>query len=136
MDKNVIKISENIKLKQSYQEIYQIIRAHCALNAYEICEKVNTGRTKHISQTTIYRAINHLSELNLVKPININDGHTRYESVEKSHHHHHFICLECKELYPIQECPFEFIEKNLPEQFEVKFHNFEVFGICEKCQNN
>lgn len=134
MDKNVTKTSNNIKLKKNYQEIYHIIQNNCALNAYEIFEKVNKNREKQISQTTIYRAINNLTELNLIKPVNLNDGHTRYESIEKTNHHHHFICLECKELYPLEDCPFELIEKNLPENFQVKFHNFEIFGLCDKCQ--
>ncbi|MEW5820649.1 MAG: transcriptional repressor [Cyanobacteriota bacterium] len=125
--------SKQLVLKQTHQEILNIVTDNCALNAYEIFELLKKRNLKNISQTTIYRALNYLVEHYLIKPISLNDGHTRYEAITKDNHHHHFICTECKTLFPLEYCPIKENPDLLPEKFEVKFHNFELFGICSKC---
>lgn len=122
-------------LKKTQKAVLELIKDNCAINAYEIFEKININREKKISQTTVYRALNHLEKNYFIKPINLNDGHTRYDAIQKKHNHH-FICTSCKEILHIEYCPLKEGKTNfLPEDYEVKFHNFEIFGICPKCKS-
>lgn len=125
---------DEVILKESHNEIINLLKEKCALNAYEIFEYLKTKNIKNISQTTTYRALNYLVENNIIKPVHLHDGHTRYEISLEENHHHHFICLKCNKLFPLEYCPIEQIEKFVPDQFEIKFHNFEIFGLCTKCQ--
>jgi len=126
------KNARQVALKTYHKEIISILEEKCALNAYEIFEHLKERENISISQTTVYRALNYMVENHLLKPVNLNDGHNRYELISKENHHHHFICTNCQQLYPV-ECPFETVEKLLPEGFKVNFHNFEIFGICKDC---
>lgn len=128
--------SKTTQLRAIHKEILNILNKKCGLSASEIFEKLKLTELRNISQTTTYRAINFLCNTNLIKPLQFHDGHTRYELIQKENHHHHFICTSCNELFPIDLCPYNNIEEHLPEGFKVKFHNFEVFGICKECNNN
>lgn len=127
------KTTQKLTLKKTHKQILEIITQNCALNAYEIFERLKKTNPKNISQTTVYRALNFLVENFFIKPVSLNDGHTRYEIINPENHHHHFICTECKKLFPLDYCPYGNAENLLPEGFTVKFHNFEVFGLCAKC---
>lgn len=127
-------MTETNNLKKTHIAVLDIIKENCAINAYEIFEKININREKKISQTTVYRAINYLEKNYYIKPINVNDGHTRYDMIQEKHNHH-FICTNCKDILPIDYCPLKEGKTHfLPENYEVKFHNFEIFGLCPKCK--
>jgi Fur family zinc uptake transcriptional regulator len=125
-------MTKKIPLKKSHKEIIDILSHNCGLNAYEIFEMLKSREIKNISQTTVYRALNYLVDNYILKPVNLNDGHTRYEVIAAEEHHHHFICTHCRCLVPI-ECPYNNLESLLPEGFQARFHNFEIFGLCKNC---
>ncbi|MGD9580356.1 MAG: Fur family transcriptional regulator [Vampirovibrionia bacterium] len=128
-------MSEISNLKKTQKAVLDIIKDNCAINAYEIFEKINIDKEKKISQTTIYRALNYLEKNYYIKPINLLDGHTRYDAIQKKHNHH-FICTNCKDILPISYCPLKESKTNfLPSEYEIKFHNFEIFGLCPKCKD-
>src|SRR5690554_1361559 len=52
-----------------------------------------------IGLATVYRTLDLLAELGILKKMNFGDGKFRYEFCqEDDHHHHHLICLECEEV--------------------------------------
>jgi len=88
-----------------------------------------------INLSTIYRILNTLVEKELVvKTRMINDTKTFYE-LNNSDHTHHLVCVECKKITTVDECPFEEYEKKLKEKegFNILGHKLEIYGVCHSC---
>ncbi len=103
--------------------------------AQEIMEWLSLSpRAKEMSLTSVYRALNHLVGNAQVKPLNFNDGQVRYELNTQQMHHHHFVCTGCNSIQVVDFCPYEGFAEKLKSRFQVQYHNFEVFGLCETCQ--
>ncbi len=83
-----------------------------------------------IGLTTVYRMVNCLMELGLSRNYSI-DGELRYIFCPPNHHHH-LICLKCLRVEDIYDCPVKDVKI---ENFEVKSHRLDFFGICEECKN-
>lgn len=80
---------------------------------------------------TVYRTLDLLSELGLVRRLDLGDG-PRYELAED--HHHHLVCEDCGSVSEFQQCPLNL--DNLPamDGFEVRAHSLEVYGRCSDCR--
>lgn len=102
------------------------------LSAEEIFEKV-TSTQPNVAIGTIYRNLSQLAEIGIVNQLDFKDGRSRFEMSQG--HHHHLICLDCGYAVDVDECPFSSIidEAALANNFQVKEHNFEVYGYCESC---
>ena len=89
------------------------------------------GRCPEVGLVTVYRTLDLLSEIGLVRRLDLGDG-PRYELAED--HHHHLICESCGEISEFEECPLD--PARLPEiggGFEVRSHSLEVYGLCAAC---
>lgn len=90
------------------------------------------GRCPEVGLVTVYRTLDLLGELGLVRRLDLGDG-PRYELAEN--HHHHLICESCGVISEFEECPLNL--KLLPsvrEDFEVRSHSLEVYGRCSGCR--
>lgn len=90
------------------------------------------GRCPEVGLVTVYRTLDLLSELGLVRRLDLGDG-PRYELAEN--HHHHLVCEFCGDISEFEECPLNL--KLLPsvrEGFEVRSHSLEVYGRCFGCR--
>ena len=87
---------------------------------------------------TIYRAMQLLEKLGMVKRFNFGDGAARFELVEEGDdgHHHHLICTRCASVVEIEECFPAEIEQRIASdnRFQAVTHRLEFFGICPDCQ--
>ena len=66
---------------------------------------------------TVYRALDLLSGLGLVRRLDLGDG-PRYELAED--HHHHLICEGCGEITEFDECPLDLRSSRNWGDFEVQ----------------
>ncbi|UVI32261.1 Fur family transcriptional regulator [Paenibacillus spongiae] len=94
---------------------------------YEYMEKTYSG----LSFDTVYRNLRVMEELGVLEQVVFEEGVKFKLHCRENHHHHHLICLNCGKTYPITFCPMEKTE--VPENFNVVKHKFEVFGYCEAC---
>jgi len=87
---------------------------------------------------TIYRAMQMLEKLGMVKRFDFGDGAARFELVEEGDdgHHHHLVCTRCASVVEIEECFPEEIERRIASQngFSAVTHRLEFFGVCPDCQ--
>lgn len=87
---------------------------------------------------TIYRAMQLLEKLGMVKRFDFGDGAARFELVEEGDdgHHHHLICTQCARSVEIEECFPAEIEQRIASdnRFQAVTHRLEFFGICPDCQ--
>jgi Fur family ferric uptake transcriptional regulator len=90
------------------------------------------ARCPEVGIVTVYRALDLLSGLGLVRRLDLGDG-PRYELAEN--HHHHLICEGCGEITEFERCPMDL--QSLPDfggDFEVHAHSLEVYGTCSECR--
>ncbi|WP_169081926.1 Fur family transcriptional regulator [Paenibacillus sp. PL91] len=94
---------------------------------YEYMGRSYTG----LSFDTVYRNLRVMEELGVLEQVIFEDGGKFKLHCRENDHHHHMICLQCGMTYPITFCPME--QTNVPEDFRVVKHKFEVFGYCKEC---
>ena len=90
------------------------------------------SRCPGVGLVTVYRTLDLLSDLGLVRRLDLGDG-PRYELAED--HHHHLICEDCGSVAEFEQCPLDL--RRLPEiggGFEVRAHSLEVYGRCSSCR--
>lgn len=89
------------------------------------------ARCPEIGLVTVYRTLDLLSELGLVRRMDLGDR-PRYEMAER--HHHHLICESCGLISEFEDCPLDqrVISRTSPD-FRVTAHSLEVYGQCAEC---
>jgi Fur family ferric uptake transcriptional regulator len=88
-------------------------------------------RCPQVGVVTIYRTLDLLSELGIVRRMDLGDG-PRYELAED--HHHHLICESCGDISEFEECPLDSERMSLvSSEFKVRSHSVEVYGQCAAC---
>jgi Fur family ferric uptake transcriptional regulator len=108
---------------------------HCCLSAQQIFDRLRGGGRK-IGIASVYRALELLDELELVRRLEVGEGGARYEpAMPGGEHHHHVICDSCGEVTAFEDAPLEdAIEKlagRLPHL--VSTHDVIIHGRCRGC---
>jgi Fur family ferric uptake transcriptional regulator len=127
---------ESRKITGPRAAILEILRQHRhPLTNKEIHAELPAGGC---DLATIYRAIQMLEKLGMVRRFDFGDGAARFELVEEGDtgHHHHLICTQCAEVVKLAECFPAEIEQRIAERngFRAVTHRLEFFGVCPGCQ--
>lgn len=87
-----------------------------------------------LSRATVYRTMELLVELKLVRPVYLNDPTQRFVSAAGGHHH--LICVNCDTTFEFDHCTVNQLAQELTKQFRFKIHNhlLEFQGLCSACQ--
>jgi Fur family ferric uptake transcriptional regulator len=87
-----------------------------------------------LSRATVYRTMELLVELNLVRPLYLNDPTQRF--VSASGGHHHLVCANCGVIIEFDECTADQLAQELAEQYNFLIHShlLEFQGVCQSCQ--
>mgnify|MGYP001264305555 CR=1 FL=1 len=95
---------------------------------------VNSG--KEIGLTTVYRNLQVLIKLGLVRSRHLPKGEFLYSPVERDIHH--LTCVQCGETSKLEKCPVKKLNiiEETPKEFILLFHTLEFFGICQNCYQN
>jgi len=119
---------------KSERKVLNALQNRPCATAEELYLEINAETTaKEIGLTSVYRALKQLEKNREIKPVNFNDGKTRYDLNTNEKHHHHFICTECSSKEIIDFCPYEALKDKLGRKYTIHYHNFELFGLCENC---
>ena len=91
-----------------------------------------------IGLATVYRTLEILTQLTIVKKIVFEDGIARYDVKRKAagHFHHHLLCIRCGEIEEIFEDLLLNIEKKIEIDYLFKIfdHRLTFHGVCKSCQ--
>jgi Fur family ferric uptake transcriptional regulator len=90
-----------------------------------------------IGLATVYRTLDLLVEINILKKIDLGDNRTRYELNQyDTHYHHHMICLSCGRVQEFDHDLLETLEKLLTQKtgFQIIDHQLIFFGYCSRCK--
>ena len=88
-----------------------------------------------ISLATVYRNLNQLAEMNVIRKITELNGSCRFD--HNTHKHYHFICSKCNKVYDVpHECMPELTTK-VEAEIGVKVETCDVSfrGVCFDCIN-
>jgi Fur family transcriptional regulator, ferric uptake regulator len=70
-------------------------RQNCCLSAQEIFDRLRAAR-RPVGIASVYRTLETLADLRLVKRVDAGDGIARYEPARPDgDHHHHLVCRDC-----------------------------------------
>lgn len=88
-----------------------------------------------IGRMTVYRTLELLSELGLIRPVYQGTGAAHYILMHGGHHHH-LVCSVCHQVIEFDDCVLGEIERLICNryQFEVQSHLLELYGKCPDCQ--
>jgi Fe2+ or Zn2+ uptake regulation protein len=112
------------------------------------------GRARHaeLGLVTVYRTLEILSSLGLVRRLHLEDGCHTYaisaaamqhadldlasRAVDMHPHSHHIICQRCNRAVEFAGCDIEAVVTSVEAQtgFRVREHWLEMFGVCPECQ--
>lgn len=89
-----------------------------------------------VNKTTIYRDLELLERLPLVRRVMMSDRKQYFELVERGHHHH-FICTVCDRVEEVSvgdESLLRRIESlSKRYRFRITHHTLEFYGQCATC---
>ena len=86
-----------------------------------------------LSRATVYRTMDILVELKLVRPLYLNGPTQRFVSALGGHHH--LVCIRCGTTVEFNECIIGSLAERLAEQhnFQIHSHLLEFHGLCNAC---
>ena len=106
-------------------------------------EKLQKQLEGRVALSTLYRALNDLKSVEIIKEFTTTDSITVFEVADvDGDHHHHLFCTRCGDIIDINLS--KKFEKNLDTEvikiektfnFEIKDHALELLGLCSKCIN-
>ncbi len=107
---------------------------HCLMTAAELIKRVQELNPK-INASTIYRNIDILLKLKLIKKTVLEDGLARYELAGSKDCHHHLICSGCGDIVKVSDCIFDEIKEKIEDRtnYRIESHNLELYGLCPRC---
>ncbi|MCL4859993.1 MAG: transcriptional repressor [Caldilineaceae bacterium] len=87
-----------------------------------------------VGRATVYRTLELLTQLNIVRPIYVGESGPTYIRAEGGHHH--LVCSDCGKIVDFDQCVAEQMVDELTERFGfvIKSHLLEFYGLCGDCQ--
>src|SRR3954468_18588797 len=88
-----------------------------------------------VNISTVYRALEVLEELGLVRHAHLSDRAPTYHSVT-DHEHFHLVCRTCRKVISVGPDVLDPLLARLREEFafEADIGHLTVFGRCRECQ--
>lgn len=103
------------------------------VSADELVELVREA-APGVGRMTVYRTLDLLHELSLIRPVYQGTGAAHYVLMEDGHHHH-LVCTACQRVFEFDDCVAQEIGQALSNRFnfQIKGHLLEFYGLCPDC---
>jgi len=105
------------------------------LTSQELYRSLHAGEFS-MGLATVYRNLQVLIKLGLVRSRHLPTGEVLYAPVERDIHH--LTCVSCGETTRLEGCPVKTMKppKKTSNNFELLFHTLEYFGLCQVCSKS
>ena len=105
------------------------------LTSQELYRSLHAGEFS-MGLATVYRNLQVLIKLGLVRSRHLPTGEVLYAPVERDIHH--LTCVSCGETTRLEGCPVKTMNppKKISKKFELLFHTLEYFGLCQDCSKS
>lgn len=127
--------AQGFRLTQARRTILDtLIQAGGHLSADDLAEQVHAIEPR-IGRMTVYRTLELLCELGVVRPIYQGTGAAHYIFLHEGHHHH-LICNQCHQVIEFDDCAIGEIAQLIGQRFnfQLQGHLLEFYGLCADCQ--
>ncbi len=90
-------------------------------------------KNPNISLATVYRNLNQLADMNIIRKVTGLDNATRFD--HNTHKHHHFVCSKCHKVYDIPYNIAPDLSAQIEAQTSVKIESCDITfrGVCPDC---
>ena len=108
----------------------------CCLSAREIVERLRE-RGSSVGIASVYRALEVLDDLRLVRRLDAGEGVVRYEPANPTgEHHHHVVCDICGRVTAFADESLERAIDRLAQRLEyaIDGHDVVLRGECPRCR--
>ena len=125
--------SRGYRLTNQRRVIVRELEGARHLSAEEIYDRVK-GEYPEIGLSTVYRTLDLLHELSIVRKEDFGEGYSRYElSTERMHHHAR--CRECGAVIEFNEELMEYLTLQVEREtgFVTDWHEITLHGRCKEC---
>jgi Fur family transcriptional regulator, ferric uptake regulator len=115
--------------------IAALAEERCCVTVPELHDRVRERRPG-AGIASVYRALETLDELGLVRKIELGSGGAQYEAAEPSgDHHHHLVCADCGRVEAFSDDRLEHVIDNMSKTaaFRIDEHDVVLRGVCESC---
>ncbi len=112
-----------------------LARHDCAVTALDLDDELRR-RKPAVGRASIYRALEQLEQLELLRRLEVGRGTAGYERIEPDgEHHHHAICRECGRMVPFEDPVLERAIDRVAGRmsFDAADHEVVIRGLCERC---
>ena len=132
MDADVLKSLSMKATKKRIMILESVRTSPSPVTAEDIYEKLS--QSLDISLSTVYRALNAMSDKGIIIKAVRQDGKT-YFHFNDHQHKHELICSVCHRSVDVEDCPFDEISRKIAQKtgFVITGHNMEFTGICPNC---
>ena len=110
-------------------------RQNCCLSAQDIHDRLRRAR-RPVGIASVYRTLETLAELRLVKRVDAGDGIARYErATAGGDHHHHLVCRDCGKVEAFSDSRLERVIDRVAGGlgYAVDEHEVVLVGACADC---
>lgn len=112
--------------------VWDVLRSSGShLDAEEICRAVQ-AQFPHVNISTVYRTLDLLVELGLVRETRLGPNRRFYE-VEEEVPHHHLVCEECGAVTHLHDDDLAGLPQHLRDGWGFSLREVSLFGRCAQC---
>jgi Fur family transcriptional regulator, ferric uptake regulator len=131
--------NKGFRLTGPRRAVVDVLVDHAApMSVAEIQASLKGRRANLVS---IYRSVNLLCELGLLRVADTSKGTQRFELAEQfTGHHHHLVCQECGSVEDLNGCLLEDAVLDAIRQrvrrsrsFRLTGHDLKLVGLCRRC---
>lgn len=103
------------------------------LNPNEVLDQAKSIHAG-IGRATVYRTLELLTQLGIVRPIYVGEDGPIYIRAEGGHHH--LVCSNCGRVVDFERCAADEIANELAARhgFDITSHLLEFYGVCPDCR--
>ncbi len=108
----------------------------CCATAQELADELRASGS-NVGIASVYRALEVLDRIGLVRRLEVGDGTTRYEAARADgEHHHHVVCSRCGAVAQFADEPIEAAIAALSARLDFAIDQHEVMlrGLCPDCR--
>jgi Fur family ferric uptake transcriptional regulator len=108
------------------------------LSAEDVARLLREEAPASVGLATIYRTIEILLQLQVLRRVTAVDGRSRFElDAEEVRRQHHLVCVRCGQVEELGENLLDGVERHILEGtgFRVMDHELKLYGVCRLCQN-
>ena len=126
---------EGLRFTTQRQHVLEILSSqHTPLTAEDIFIKYHQ-QDESVSLSTIYRVLELFCSKELIIKSHLTDENKAFYTI-KNGHTHYLVCVNCKKVIEIEDCPVKLYEDTMQKMtdFKISGHKLEFYGLCPVCQ--